>query len=77
MPAFKIQENKLIKLWVFCVLCALSLGACEKEKQASAEVGAVPKQIMDKVTSDINAATVMADERLKAGENLDAPESTQ
>jgi len=67
----------LIHLWVFCVLCALSLSACEQEKQASAEVGAVPKQMMDKVTSDINAATVMADERLKAGENLAAPESTQ
>ncbi|MDO9365034.1 MAG: hypothetical protein Q7T58_01625 [Methylotenera sp.] len=66
----------MIHLKVFCVLCALSLNACEQEKQASAEVGAVPKQMMDKVTSDINAATVMADERFKAGENLAAPEST-
>lgn len=67
----------MFKFWLFCTLCLFSLNACEKEKQASAEVGAVPKQIIDKVTSDINAATVMADEQLKAGENLDAPESTQ
>lgn len=65
------------KFWLFCALCLLSLSACEKQKQASAEVGAVPKQIIDKVTNDINAATVMTDERLKAGENLDAPESIQ
>jgi len=51
----------------------LSLSACEKQKQASAEVGAVPKQTLDKVTSDINAASAIAEERLKAVESLDSP----
>ncbi len=62
----------MFKFWLFCALCLFSLSACEKQKQASAEVGAVPKQILDKATSDINAATAIADERLKAVENLDS-----
>ncbi len=61
------------KFWLFCALCLLSLSACEKQKQASAEVGAVPKQTLDKVTSDINAASALAEERLKAVERLDSP----
>lgn len=68
-----MKENKLFRFWLFCALCLLSLSACEKQKQASAEVGAVPKQILDKATSDINAAAVIADERLKAVEHLDSP----
>ncbi len=67
----------MFKFWLFCALCLLSLSACEKEKQASAEVGAVPKQILDKATSDINAAAAIADERLKAVESLDSAESVQ
>jgi hypothetical protein len=42
---------------------------CEKEKQASIDVGAKPKQIIDKVTTDINAATAAATENLKAAED--------
>lgn len=65
------------KFWLLCALCLLSLSACEKQKQASAEVGAVPKQIIDKVTSDLNTAQAIADEQLKAAESLDSPESEQ
>lgn len=72
-----MKENTLVKFWLFCALCLLSLSACEKEKQASAEVGAVPKQILDKAASDINAAAAIADERLKAAERLDSAESVQ
>lgn len=67
----------MVKFWLFCALCLLSLSACEKEKQASAEVGAVPKQILDKASGDINAAAAIADERLKAAERLDSAESVQ
>jgi uncharacterized lipoprotein YajG len=49
------------------------LTGCEQQKQASAEVGAVPKQIMDKATTDINNAAAVAAEKQKALENLDAP----
>ncbi|NOS95437.1 MAG: hypothetical protein HOP26_03335 [Methylotenera sp.] len=63
----------MAKFWLFCALSLLSLSACEQQKQASAEVGAVPKQILDKVTSDINAASAIAEERLKAVESLDSP----
>ena len=38
----------------------LLLSACEQQKQASSEVGAVPKQILDKATNDINAAQAPA-----------------
>jgi uncharacterized lipoprotein YajG len=49
------------------------LTACEQQKQASAEVGAIPKQILDKATNDINAAAAVAAEQAKAAENVDAP----
>ena len=45
-----------------------TLTACEKQKQASAEVGAIPKQIIDKATNDINNAAALAAEQLKATE---------
>jgi uncharacterized lipoprotein YajG len=51
----------------------LLLTACEQQKQASAEVGAVPKQIMDKATTEINNAAAVAAEQAKAAENVDAP----
>jgi hypothetical protein len=63
----------LSKFWLLCVLSLLSLSACEKQKQASAEVGAIPKQILDKATSDINTASAIAEEQLKTVEGLDAP----
>lgn len=48
-----------------------ALTACEKEKQTSASIGTVPKQIIDKATNDINKATALAAEKLKAAETQD------
>lgn len=50
----------------------LLLSACEQQKQASSEVGAVPKQILDKATNDINAAQALAAEKMKAAESENA-----
>ena len=50
-----------------------TLTACEKQKQASAEVGAIPKQIIDKATKDINKASELEAERLKATEAESSP----
>jgi hypothetical protein len=53
------------------LLCAVFfvLTACEKEQQKPATIGIVPKQIIDKTTDDINKATALAAERMKAAEN--------
>jgi hypothetical protein len=51
----------------------MTFTACEKQKQASAEVGAVPKKIIDKATTDINKAEALAADQLKAAESVDAP----
>jgi hypothetical protein len=53
--------------------CALALSACEQQKQASAEVGAAPKTILDKAQTDVDAAEAQALEQAKALENIDAP----
>lgn len=63
----------MFKLLLVCALCAMTFTACEKQKQASAEVGAVPKQIIDKATTDINKAEALAAEQLKAVDSVDAP----
>jgi hypothetical protein len=63
----------LFKLLLVCALCAATLSACEQQKQASAEVGAIPKTILDKATNDINAAEALAAEQAKALENIEAP----
>ena len=62
----------MFKLLLVCALCAVTLSACEKQKQASAEVGAVPKTIMDKATNDLNNAQALEAEQRKALENVDA-----
>ena len=62
----------MIKLLLVCALCTVTLSACEKQKQASAEVGAVPKTIMDKATNDLNNAQTLEAEQRKALENVDA-----
>ncbi|MGB4811145.1 MAG: hypothetical protein WBP13_01510 [Methylophilaceae bacterium] len=67
----------MIKYWLICFLSIACLAACEKQKQASAEVGAVPKQILDKATEDINKAQAIADQNMKAMENIDAPTEAQ
>ena len=63
----------MLRFWMICMIVITSLAACEKQKQASAEVGAVPKQILDKATQDINAAQKIAEDNMKAMENVDAP----
>ena len=47
---------KMVKQLVIYTFCVFLLAACEQQKQASAEVGAKPKQIIDQVTNDLNAA---------------------
>ncbi|MGZ8262084.1 MAG: hypothetical protein ACXW11_03855 [Methylotenera sp.] len=64
----------MFRLLLLCALCAITLTACEKQKQASADVGAIPKQIIDKATNDINKAAAVAAEQLKAAESEVAPE---
>ena len=62
----------MVKLLLICALCAATLSACEKQKQASAEVGAIPKTVMDKATNDLNNAQTLETEQRKALENVDA-----
>ena len=66
----------MIKLLAILATLAL-LSACEQQKQASAEVGAIPKTIIDKATNDINAAEALAAENQKALENVDAPANAE
>lgn len=66
----------MIKLLAVCAMCLLSIIGCEKERQVSAEVGAKPKQIIDKVTSDISNVEAKAAENLKAADEASAPEKT-
>ncbi len=65
--------NTMFKLLLVCALCAVTLTACEKQKQASAEVGTIPKTIMDKTTNDLNNAQALEAEQRKALENVEAP----
>lgn len=64
----------MVKLLLVCAICIMTFTACEKQKKASAEVGAIPKQIIDKATNDINNATALAAEQLKATESEAKPE---
>jgi hypothetical protein len=63
----------MLKLFCIGILSALTFTACGQQKQAAAEVGAIPKTIIDKATNDINAAEALAAEQAKALENIDAP----
>ena len=63
----------MVKYLLICAICAFTLPACEQQKQASTEVGAIPKTIIDKATNDIKAAEALAAENQKVLENLDAP----
>lgn len=67
----------MLKLLFICVLSIASLAGCEQQKKASAEVGAAPKQMIDKATQDINNAQALATENLKTLESLDAPKEAQ
>lgn len=50
-------------------ICIVTLTACEKQKQATPEVGATPKTILDKAKKDINAAQALDAEKLNATES--------
>jgi hypothetical protein len=63
----------MFKLCLACALLITTLAACEQQKQASAEVGAIPKEILDKAKTEINAAEALAAENQKALENVEAP----
>ena len=63
----------MLKLLLVFALCTLTLTACEKQKQASAEVGAISKTIIDKTNNDLNKAQTLEAEQRKALENVDAP----
>ena len=63
----------MYKYLLICAIGAFTLTACEQQKQASAEVGAIPKTIIDKATNDINAAQALAAENQKALEDIEAP----
>ena len=63
----------MFKLLLVCTILATALTACEKQKQASAEMGAIPKQIIDKATNDIKNAAALDAEKLKAAEYEVAP----
>lgn len=63
----------MFKLLLVCALCVVTLSACEQQKKASAEVGAIPKTIIDKATNDIKAAEALVAENQKALENIEAP----
>lgn len=62
------------KSLLLCTMLALTLTACEKQKQASAAVGAAPKQMLDKAKTEINNASVLAAKQLKDAENMAEPE---
>ena len=64
---------KYLFIYAIWAICAFTLTACEQQKQASAEVGAIPKTIIDKATNDINAAEALASEKMQAIEGVDAP----
>ena len=64
---------KYLLNYAIWAICAFTLTACEQQKQASAEVGAIPKTIIHKATNDINAAQALAAEQIKAVGNLEAP----
>ena len=63
----------MYKYLLIYAICAFTLAACEQQKQASAEVGAIPKTIIDKATNDINAAQALAAEQATALENIEVP----
>lgn len=67
----------MFKLLLVYIFCAITLTACEKQKQASAEVGAIPKTIMDKTTNDLNNAQALEAEQRKALESVEAPADGQ
>jgi len=50
------------------VILAAALTACEKQQQAAAAVGALPKQTINQVTADLARAQALAAEQRQAAE---------
>jgi hypothetical protein len=67
----------MFKLLVICTVFAATLSACEQQKQASAKVGAIPKKIVDKATSDINAAEALAAKQTEALKDIETPAESE
>lgn len=53
----------MLKSLIIGVILAAALTACDKQQQAAAEVGARPKQTIDKVTADLAKAQALAAEQ--------------
>lgn len=62
-----------MKFWLIFAFTLINFTACEQQKQASKEVGAIPKEILDKAKTDIQNAEALVAKNLQAMENLDAP----
>jgi hypothetical protein len=58
----------MLKLLMLLSLIVVLLSACEKQQAASREVGAVPKQIVDKAKNDTQKALDLANQQLKDAE---------
>jgi hypothetical protein len=69
----KFKGSFMFKLCCIDILCVSTLSACEQQKQASAEVGAAPKEILDKAKNDISGAETLAAEQKKALEGIEEP----
>lgn len=72
-----IKGMNLLRLLFIGVLGLVALNACEQQKQASAEVGAMPQQIIDKAASDIDHATATSVQRLEAIEHSEISEDIE
>jgi hypothetical protein len=58
----------MLKLLIICGIFSTTLSACEQQKQASTEIGAIAKQTIDKVTEDIAKAQALAAARIESAE---------
>ena len=58
----------MVKQLLIYTFCVFLLTACEQQKQASAEVGAKPKQMIDQVTNDLEAAQKLVDDKMQDAE---------
>jgi hypothetical protein len=67
----------MTKLLPLFILFALSLSACEQQQQGSRDVGAKPKEMIDKVTNDLNAAQELANDKMKGAESEEALEDSR
>ncbi|PCI62294.1 MAG: hypothetical protein COB34_00150 [Methylophilaceae bacterium] len=59
----------LFKSLLLCITFALTLTACKEQQKASAEIGAKPKQMIDKATQaveSIEAAQALTLEKIDA-----------